>query len=69
MKTNINTELNSIKSELSSIISELESISYGIRRDFSGIGNEKCSDCIDSVTSKYRTVKGKLDKIGTTPAK
>ena len=66
---NINTELNSIKQELSSIISEMESISYAVRREFAGIGSEKCSDCIDSIVGNYRTIKSKLDNIDTTIVK
>ena len=59
-------ELDSIKGELTSIISELESISYEVRREFVGIGSEKCSDCIDTVIDRYYYVKRKLDNIDTT---
>ena len=60
------SELAFIKSELRSIISELESISSGVRYDFTGIGNDKCADCIDKVISQYYYVKSKLDNLDTT---
>ncbi len=59
-------ELAEIKSELNSIISELESISSGIRKDFAGIGNEKCADTIDLILSHYYSVRRKLINIDTT---
>lgn len=62
-------ELNSIKRELSSIISELESISSGVQKDFVGIGSEQCSNCIDTVISRYRTVRTRLDNIDTSSIK
>ena len=65
MDAKARNELDSIKSELRSIISELESISTGVRRDFSGIGNDKCADCIDNVLDQYRYVRRKLNNIDT----
>lgn len=58
-------ELSSIRGELQSIIQELEDISRGIERDFSGIGNKQCAECINRVVSQYRTAKSKLDNIDT----
>lgn len=54
-----------IKRELQSIINELDSISSGVRRDFSGIGNEVCADCITRVANHYRDVKRRLDTMDT----
>ena len=61
------SELREIKNELSSIIQELESISNGIRKNFVGIGNERCADCIDSVIDQYKYVKRKLNNIEIPP--
>ncbi len=58
-------ELASIKRELDSIIRELDDISNGVRRDFVGIGNDQCANCIDRVTGQYRWVKLKLDNMDT----
>ena len=58
-------ELESIKKELNSIINELESISNGVRKDFIGIGNDKCADCIDKVVNQYYYVIRKLNNLDT----
>lgn len=65
MNSKAKNELYSIKRELDSIIKELDSISCGVKNKFSGIGNEKCADCIDKVTAQYCTVKKKLNNIDT----
>ena len=65
MNASARAELASIKRELDSIIRELDDISGGIRRDFVGIGNDQCSNCIDRVTNQYRWVKRKLDNMDT----
>ena len=56
-------ELYLIKRELQSIINELDDIAYGIRRDFSNIGEDQAASCVSGVADKYRIVKGKLDNI------
>ena len=66
MDANASIELNLIKRDLKSIIDELEEISCGVRRDFQGIGNETCADCIYRAAEQYRWVKGKLDNLDTT---
>ncbi len=66
MDLNSQYELESITTELNSIINELDSISAGIRRDFSNVGNDKCSDTIDIVTANYRNALQKLYSIDTT---
>lgn len=65
MNASARAELASIKRELNSIISELDSISSGVRRDFVGIGNDQCANCIDRVANQYRYVKRKLDNMDT----
>lgn len=61
MKLNSYSELASIRHELDSIISELESVSMGIRKDFKGIGNEKCAVTIDTALSYYYSVRRMLN--------
>ncbi|MBR6222587.1 MAG: hypothetical protein IKQ71_04020 [Lachnospiraceae bacterium] len=56
-------ELKDIKEELKSIIEELCEISIGVRTDFSGIGNRKCSECIEKVINKYNSAQLKLNRI------
>lgn len=65
MNASAKSELASIKKELNSIISELESISKGVRNDFSGIGSNKCADCIDKVLDQYYYVRKKLNNLDT----
>lgn len=65
MDTSAKNELAAIKKELNSIISELESISNGVRKSFSGIGNDRCADCIDKVVDQYCYVKKKLNNMDT----
>lgn len=59
------TELNNIRTELNSIIRELENISYGVRRDFKGIGNETCANCIDRHIRSLYSAKHSLDNLDT----
>ena len=63
MSSSARNELDSIKTELNKIISELERISGGVRKDFIGVGNDKCSDCINSVIRQYYVVKNKLNSV------
>lgn len=65
MNAGAHAELNSIIRELDSIIRELDDISGNIRRDFVGIGNNQCANCIDTVTNQYRWAKRKLDNMDT----
>lgn len=58
-------ELYDIRSELQSIINEMRSIATGVRRDFSGIGSEKCANTISNVVDQYEYVKRKLNNIDT----
>lgn len=59
-------ELYLIIQELNRIINELDSVSNGVRRNFSGIGNERCAQSISSIANDYRIVKRKLSRIDTT---
>jgi len=66
MNNKAKQELAAIKRELNSIINELSDISAGIKKDFDGIGSEKCSSSIDKVITQYKTVRTKLNKMDTT---
>lgn len=65
MDANARNELEAIKRELYSIIDELESISAGVRKDFRGIGNDHCADCIDNVVQQCYQVSRKLNNMDT----
>lgn len=65
MDASARNELTAIKRELNSIISELESISSGVRNDFTGIGSDKCADCINKVLNQYYYVRRKLNNLDT----
>ncbi len=66
MDRNSQIELESIKTELQSIIDELRDISYGVNRDFDGIGSEHCSASIQKAANHYDDVKSRLNRIDTT---
>ena len=55
--------LNECKNELRSIINELRNIEYGVRHDFSGIGEQLCGDCIDNIADKYDSVLRLLERV------
>lgn len=57
--------LNSCKQELRSIIRELNSIEQGVRSSFSGIGQDRCADCLKVVINKYQGVLNKLERVDT----
>ena len=46
-----------------SIIHELRDIEFGVRRDFTGIGEQLCGDCIDKIADKYDYVSRELNKV------
>lgn len=58
-------ELYLIKRELQGIIEELGNISSGVRQSFSGVGNEKCAECLSMAQKHYTDVKKQLDKVDT----
>lgn len=55
--------LNECKRELSSIIREIREVENGVRRDFDGIGENLCGNCIDKVADKYDGVLRKLNRV------
>lgn len=55
--------LNESRNELRSIINELRDIEWGIRHDFSGIGEQLCGNCIDKIADKYDGVLGRLNRV------
>lgn len=63
MDANAKYELYLIKRELSSIINELNDIAYGVRRDFTGIGNGRCATSISGSASHYRDVLRQLERM------
>ena len=65
MDANSQYELYLIKQELQSIINELDDIAYGLKINFSNIGNEEAAACVSRVADKYRIVRRKLDNIDT----
>ena len=65
MDSNSQYELYLIKRELQSIINELDDIAYGIRRNFSNIGEDQAASCVSRVADKYRIAIRKLDNIDT----
>lgn len=63
MDANAQYELYLIKKELQDIATELDNIANGVRRDFIGIGNDKCANSISSSAKHYRDVKAQLEKM------
>jgi len=55
--------LEECKREMHSIVRELSDIEWGVRRDFTGIGEQLCGNCIDKIVSKYEYVARELDKV------
>lgn len=55
--------LNDCKNELRSVINELRDIEYGVRHDFSGIGEQLCGDCISNIADKYDGVLRRLENV------
>ncbi len=51
------------KREMRSIINELRDIEYGVRHDFSGIGEQLCGDCVDKIADKYDSVLRRLERV------
>lgn len=55
--------LEECKREMQSIIRELRDIEWGVRHDFTGIGEQLCGDCIDKIADKYDYVYRELSKV------
>lgn len=56
-------ELLSIIDEFRSVIAELYDIENGVRRDFTGIGNEKCANSIRQSISQFHAAVQQLNQI------
>ena len=54
------SEVNALASQLTALVSKLEDVSSGLKTGFSGIGNERCAQSIDSAIKDCRTVISKL---------
>lgn len=63
MDANSQHELQLIKNELQGIIDELYNISNGVRRDFDGIGNDRCASSVAKAAAQYEIVKNKLNSM------
>ena len=55
--------LDECKTELRRIIEELQDIETGVRRDFSGIGEQLCGNCIGLMINKYEYVSRELKNV------
>jgi len=55
--------LNECKTEMQSIIRELQDIEWGVRKDFTNIGQDLCGDCIGKIIGKYQYVSRELNKV------
>ncbi|MCL2082886.1 MAG: hypothetical protein FWH04_06600 [Oscillospiraceae bacterium] len=55
--------LDECKREMRSIVTELRDIEFGVRRDFTNIGQDLCGNCIDKIASKYEYVSRELNKV------
>ena len=55
--------LNDCRNELRSIINELRDIEWSVRRDFAGIGQDMCANCIDRIADKYEGVLTRLNRV------
>jgi len=45
--------LDQVEAELRAIVAELRDIAGGVRRDFNGIGQDMCANCIEAVADHY----------------
>jgi len=55
--------LDDCRRELQSIINELRDIEWGVRQDFTGIGEDLCGNCIDKIADKYDGVLRRLNNV------
>jgi len=56
-------DLDECKREMQNIIRELRDIEWSVRRDFSGIGEQFCGDCIGKIADKYDYVSRELNRV------
>jgi len=55
--------LDECKREMRNIVAEIRDIEWGVRRDFTNIGQDLCANCIGKIAEKYENVSSKLDKV------
>ena len=55
--------LDACRSELRSIIRELRSIEGGVRRDFNGVGQDMCANCVGRIADHYQSVLRRLERV------
>ena len=55
--------LNECRNELRSIINEIRDVEDGVRRDFVGIGQDLCGNCIGKIGDKYDGVLTRLNQV------
>jgi hypothetical protein len=56
-------KLQACRNELQSIITEMQRIEQGIRRDFRGVGQDKCADGVARMIAHYRRVLITLNSV------
>ena len=56
-------DLDECKTEMRNIVIELEAIEWGVRHDFTGIGEQLCGNCISKIVDKYKYVSRELNKV------
>ena len=57
------SSLSGCRNELRSIIRELRDIEWGVRRDFTGIGEDLCGNCIEKIADKSDGVLNRLNNV------
>jgi len=55
--------LNECKVEMRNIVRELRDIEWGVKRDFSNIGQDLCGNCIGNIAGRYENVSRQLDSV------
>ena len=63
MDEKVQQERIKIAAELRKSLMELDRVAYGIRKDFYGIGNEYCAQCLDGVVKKLSDTARSLESM------
>ncbi|UFT99204.1 hypothetical protein KO561_18825 [Radiobacillus kanasensis] len=63
MDKKVRQEIEQIIDVLNDIARELDTISYGISREFRGIGQLTCSRSLEDAASQYRQIRDQLRRI------
>jgi len=66
MTQSAKNELEAIKRTLNTQVTELENIQNGIRKDFTGIGNDVCAKKLDPVITRLKKAQRLLNNLDTT---